>query len=145
MILTTFIMQLDRSSRNLPTRQSGPPFIFTPKPKMIENTINGSMARRLNRPTKSSAVRKLTISSATLFCSSTVPAAISCQGTSTGGISFISTIMMTAAMAPVITKAAMVVPIILPARLALFMLATAPEMDANTMGTTMQNIRLIKI
>ena len=51
--------------------------------------------------------------------------------------------MITAAIAPVTTNVAIVVPIILPARLRLFILATAPEMDANTSGTTMQNIMLI--
>ena len=50
---------------------------------------------------------------------------------------------MTAAIAPVTTNVAIVVPIILPARLRLFMLATAPEIDAKTSGTTMQNIMLI--
>lgn len=50
---------------------------------------------------------------------------------------------MTAAIAPVTTNVAIVVPMILPARLRLFMLATAPEIDAKTSGTTMQNIMLI--
>ena len=51
--------------------------------------------------------------------------------------------MMTAAMAPVITKVTMVVPMILPARWRLSILATEPAMEANTRGTTMQNIRLM--
>ena len=47
-------------------------------------------------------------------------------------------------MAPVTAKVATVVPMIFPARLRLFILATALEMDANTRGTTMQNIMLMK-
>ena len=54
-----------------------------------------------------------------------------------------STYIRMAAMAPVTTKVATVTPIILPARLRLFILATALEMDANTKGTTMQNIMLM--
>lgn len=46
-------------------------------------------------------------------------------------------------MAPVITKVATVVPMILPARLRLRMLATDPAMEANTRGTTTQNIMLM--
>ena len=71
---------------------------------------------------------------------STSPVARSLQGSRTGGISFISTIMMTAAMAPVTTKVKMVLPMILPARLRLFIVAMDPEIEENTMGTTMQNI-----
>jgi len=52
-----------RLSRNFPTRVSPPPVRFTAKPKSKENTINGSMACRDSSPTKSSAVKKLTISS----------------------------------------------------------------------------------
>jgi len=36
-----------------------------------------------------------------------------------------------------------VTPMIFPARLRLFMLATALEMEAKTMGTTIQNMRLM--
>ena len=50
---------------------------------------------------------------------------------------------MTAAMAPVMTKVATVVPMILPARFMLFMLAMEPAMDTNTSGTTTQNIMLM--
>ena len=52
-------------------------------------------------------------------------------------------VMMTAAMAPVMTKVATVVPMILPARFMLFMLAMEPAMDTNTRGTTTQNIILM--
>ena len=48
-------------------------------------------------------------------------------------------------MAPVTTKVATVVPRILPARLREPMLATDPAMEANTSGTTTQNIMLMKI
>ncbi len=51
--------------------------------------------------------------------------------------------MITAAMAPVTTNVPTVTPMILPARFRLCILATALEIEANTMGTTMQNIRLI--
>ena len=51
--------------------------------------------------------------------------------------------MITAAIAPVTTKVPTVTPMILPARLRLCILATALEMDANTRGTTMQNIMLM--
>ena len=98
------------------------------------------MALRLSRPEKSLTVKKFTIRSGMEMGLSTSPAARSLQGSRTGGISFISTIMMTAAMAPVMTKVKMVVPMILPARLRLFIVAMDPEIEENTMGTTMQNI-----
>ena len=49
--------------------------------------------------------------------------------------------MMTAAIAAVTRKVAMVTPMILPARLALCILAIDDEMEQNTVGTAMQNIR----
>ncbi len=52
------------------------------------------MARRLSRPTKSSAVKKLTIISVMVACSPTSSAARSAQGDSTGGKIFIKTNMM---------------------------------------------------
>ena len=67
----------------------------------------------------------------------------SCQGSSTGGKIFMMTNMITAAMAPVTTKVITVVPMILPARLRLRTLATELAMDANTSGTTTQNIMLM--
>ncbi len=75
--------------------------------------------------------------------SSTTPSERLLQGSRTGGISFISTIIMVAAMAPVITKVKMVVPMILPARRRLRMVAMEPAMEENTIGTTMQNIMLM--
>ena len=48
-----------------------------------------------------------------------------------------------AAMVAVTQKVSTVTPIIFPARLGDAMLAMAEEMDRNTMGTTMQNMRLI--
>ncbi len=101
------------------------------------------MARRLRRLTKSSAVKKLTIIWAMVACSPISSAGISVQGTSTGGNRRISTYIMTAAIAPVTTNVATVMPMILPARLRLSMLATALEMEANTIGTTTQNIMLM--
>ena len=67
----------------------------------------------------------------------------SVQGASTGGKIFIRANIITAAMAPVMTKVATVVPMILPARLRLRMLATDPAMEAKTRGTTTQNIMLM--
>ena len=143
MICTNFIITLERPASHLPTMESFPPVICTEKPKRMEKTIRGSMARRLSRPTKSSAVKKLTIISVMVACSPTSSAARSAQGDSTGGEIFINTNMMTAAMAPVITKVTMVVPMILPARWRLSILATEPAMEAKTSGTTTQNIILI--
>ena len=65
------------------------------------------------------------------------------QGSSTGGTSFMTMNMMTAATAPVTTKVSTVVPMILPARFRLRTLATELEMEANTSGTTTQNIILM--
>ena len=47
------------------------------------------------------------------------------------------------AMAAVTRNVAMVTPMILPARLTLFMLAMAEAMEQNTIGTTTQNIMLM--
>ena len=101
------------------------------------------MALRVSRPTKSLAVKKLTIMSEMEAYSPISSEGMSFQGTSTGGKIFISVNMMTAAMAPVMTKVATVVPMILPARFMLFMLAMEPAMDTNTRGTTTQNIMLM--
>ena len=65
------------------------------------------------------------------------------QGVSTGGKIFISTNMITAAMAPVTTKVATVVPRILPALFFDLIPAMDPDIDANTSGTTIQNIMLM--
>ena len=54
-----------------------------------------------------------------------------------------TTYMITAAMAAVIIKVATVTPMILPAFFMESMLAMAEAMEQNTMGTTMQNIRLM--
>ena len=51
--------------------------------------------------------------------------------------------MMTAANAPVTTNVTIVVVTIFPARLRLDMLAIALAMDEKTIGTTMQNMRLM--
>ena len=142
-IWTTFIMASDRLVSRLATGLSGPGPRFTPKPNRMEKTIRGSMALRLSRAEKSPTVKKFTIRSGMEMGSSTTPSARSLQGTRTGGMIFISTIMMAAAMAPVTMKVRMVVPMIVPARLRLRMVAMEPAMEANTMGTTMQNIMLM--
>ena len=141
--MTNFIITLAKSSSHLPTTVSLPPLRLTAKPKSREKTMRGSMALRLRRLTKSSAVKKLTIICERVAYSPSSSAGIFCQGTRTGGTRRMSTYMMAAAMAPVTTKVPKVTPMILPARLRLPILATAPAMDAKTMGTTMQNIMLM--
>ena len=143
MILTNFSITLLRSDSHLPTRQSGPPARFVAKPNSREKTIRGSMALRLSRPEKSETVKKLTIMSEMEAYSPISSEGISLQGVNTGGKIFISMNMITAAMAPVMTKVAMVLPRILPARLRLRIFATELAMEANTSGTTTQNIMLM--
>ena len=82
---TTFKRQFVMSCRTFAVRQSAPPLKFTPKPMRIEKTMSGSIARRERSAAKSSTVKKLTSSSATLACASTVPATAFAQGSSTGG------------------------------------------------------------
>ena len=102
------------------------------------------MALRLNSSVKSGFVKKLTIMSATPSVPPTSPSIIAYSPV-TGGMSRTVTYMMTAAMAAVVTrKVAMVTPMILPARFALCMLAMEEEMEQNTVGTAMQNIRFRK-
>ena len=101
------------------------------------------MARRVKRPLKSLAVKKFTIMSARVAYSPISSAARFVQAAGTGGKTIISTYIMTAAMAPVTTKVPTVTPMIFPARFRLSMFATALEMEAKTMGTTTQNIRLM--
>ena len=117
--------------------------MFTAKPNSTENTMSGSMALRLSRPAKSPTVKKFTISSDTEAYSPISSDGISCHGTGTGGTTFIRANIMTAAISPVTTNTATVTPMILPARRMLFMPATAPAMEANTSGTTTQNIMLM--
>ena len=102
------------------------------------------MARRLRSPTKSSAVKKFTSSWDNDAYSPISPAGMSVQGARTGGKRRMSRYMIAAAMAPVTTKVPTVMPMIFPARARLRMLATALEMDAKTIGTTIQNMRLMK-
>ena len=128
---------------HLATAVSAPPAMFTAKPNSAEKTMSGSMALRLNSPAKSPTVKKFTISSDTEAYSPISPAGISCHGTGTGGTAFIRANMSTAAMVPVTTNTATVTPMIRPARRILLMLATDPAMDANTRGTTTQNIMLM--
>ena len=114
------------------------------KPNSRENTISGSIALLESSPTKSFAVKKFTIMSLVLAYSPISSASMFSQGVSTGGNIFMSTNMITAAIAPVTTKVTTVVPSILPALFFDFMPAMDPAMDANTKGTTIQNIMLIK-
>ena len=143
MILTNCIITSVRAASPRATGCRGPPDACTAKPSSTENTISGSMALRLRSPTKSLAVKKLTIMSDMDAYSPISSQGMAVQGTSTGGKSFISTNMITAAMAPVTTNTATVVPMILPARCRLSILAMDPAMDTNTRGTTTQNIMLM--
>ena len=65
------------------------------------------------------------------------------QGVSTGGYSFTTTNISAEASNPVNKNTATDTPTILPALRRSPILATAPAMEANTIGTTMQNIKLI--
>ena len=100
------------------------------------------MARRLNSSVKSGFVKKLTIMSATPSVPPTSPSIIAYSPV-TGGMIKTVTYMMTAAMAAVARNVAIVTPMILPARLALCMFAIADEIEQNTVGTAMQNIRFM--
>ena len=63
MSFTVFMMQPVMSSSNCAVLVSGPPFIWTPKPKMTAAMISGRMALRLSSSMKSGLVKKLTIMS----------------------------------------------------------------------------------
>ena len=82
---TTFKRQFVMFCRTFAVRQSAPPLRLTPKPMRMEKTMSGSIARRDSSAAKSSTVKKLTSSCATLACSSTAPAAASAHGSRTGG------------------------------------------------------------
>ena len=139
MILNVFMMQFVTSSSSFAVFVSAPP-IGMPKPNRIAATMSGRMALRLNSSVKSGFVKKLTIMSATPSVPPTSPST-SAYSPTTGGISRTVTYMMTAAIAAVTRKVAMVTPMILPARLALCMFAIDDEIEQNTVGTAMQNIR----
>ena len=113
------------------------------KPNSTENTISGSMALRLKSPAKSPTVKKFTSRSGSEAYSPISPAGISCHGASTGGTTFISANIIIAAMVPVATNTVTVMPNIRPARRIFPMLATDTATEANTSGTTTQNIMLM--
>ena len=143
MILKVFMMQLVMSSSSCAVLVCAPPAICTPKPKRTAATMSGRIALRLQSSVKSGFVKKLTIMSATPSVPPTSPSIIAYSPV-TGGMSRTVTYMMTAAMAAVVRKVAMVTPMILPARFALCMLAMEEEMEQKTVGTAMQNIRFRK-
>ena len=58
----TFRRMSVRSLSSSATRDSRPPHIWIPKPKMIAATISGRMARRLQSSVKSGFVKKLMMS-----------------------------------------------------------------------------------
>ncbi len=63
----TFISTLVISSSSAATLVSGPPHIWTPKPKKMPATISCRMERRLHSSGKSDLVKKPTISSPALM------------------------------------------------------------------------------
>ena len=140
MILNVFMMQFVTSSSSFAVFVSAPPAIWMPKPNRIAATMSGRMALRLNSSVKSGFVKKLTIMSATPSVPPTSPS-INSYSPTTGGMSRTVTYMITEAIAAVTRKVAMVTPMILPARLALCMFAIDDEMEQNTVGTAMQNIK----
>ena len=107
--------------------------------------MSGSIALRLRSPTKSLAVKKFTIISERDAYSPISSDGRSVHGSNTGGKIFRITNIITAATAPVTTKVPTVVPIIFPARPLLLIPAIELEIEANTKGTTTQNIMLMKI
>jgi len=88
-------------------------------------------------------VKKLTSSVASGAGSSTVPAAASVHGVSTGGKTRTMTSMIKAASSPVTTKTPSVAPRMRPALRRERVLAMLPASEQNTSGTTRQNIMLM--
>ena len=142
MSLTTFMMQLVISASSLAVMVFLPPAIWMPKPHRTAKTIRGRMALRLHSSTKSGLVKKLIIMSATPRVSPTSPAVASYWPCTRGKMRQ-TMYMMMAAMPAVTRKVTTVVPMILPAFFAFSILAMAEAMEQKTMGTTIQNIRLI--
>ncbi|MPM71850.1 hypothetical protein SDC9_118821 [bioreactor metagenome] len=136
------MMHCVRFCSSFATAVSGPPAICTPNPKRTAATIRGSMALRLHSSGKSGFVKKFTIISptATVFVSPAVSAYVP---VTTGNIRT-TTYMSTAAIAAVVRKVTMVVPMIFPARFKFCMLAMAELMETKTIGTTTQNMALMK-
>ena len=139
-----FIRQAFTSASIFAVAHSRPPFSWTPKPNRIAATISGRIALRLNSSVKSGLVKKLMIRVGTLI---SVASAVSTASKPCGTMGTRRTMiyMMTAAMPAVQRKVSTVVPMTLPAFLALVMLATALEIEKNTIGTTTQNIMLMKM
>ena len=144
MILTTFMMQPVTSSRSFAVMVFLPPDIWMPKPQRMAKMIRGRMARRDHSSIKSGLVKKLTIMSATPRVSPTSPSVTVYWPWTRGKMRQI-TYMMTAAMPAVTQKVATVTPMILPAFFMDSMLAMAEQMEQKTIGTTTQNIRLVKM
>jgi hypothetical protein len=100
------------------------------------------MALRLHSSGKSGFVKKFTIISptATVFASPASKAYVPV----TIGKNLTTTYMSEAAIAAVVRKVTSVVPMIFPARFKFCILAMAELMDRKTIGTTTQNMALIK-
>ena len=139
-----FIRQAFTSARIFAVRVSRPPLSWTPKPNRIAATIRGRIALRLNSSIKSGLVKKLMIRVGT---SISVASAVSTASKPCGtmGIRRTMMYMIIAATAAVQKKVTIVTPMTLPAFFALTMLATALEIEKNTIGTTTQNIMLMKM
>ena len=114
-------------------------------PEMMAKMMMGSMLLRLIRPLKSSTVRVLTIISLIFVASCMAASPMEMEVLAAGGQMLTTTSTRIAAQTPVAMKVITMLPRILPRRLMFSMLPTAVVMDTKTMGTTMVNIRLIKI
>ena len=143
MSFTVFIRHSVKLDKSRATGAPASPVHCTAKPKMMAATIRGSMAFRLQRAVKSGTVKKFT----SISEAETEPTSPSggAYVPVTRGTRRQTIYMITAAMAAVTKNVATVTPMIFPARRMLFILAMAEAMEQNTMGTTTQNIRLIKI
>ena len=134
-------MQSVTLARILAVRVSLPPDFCTPKPKRIAKTMRGRIALRLKSSKKSGFVKKFTSISATprpatsTLSSTTLPLEM--------GKMRMTMYMNTAAIAAVTRKVPTVTPMSLPARLAPAAFAMAEDIEKNTSGTTMQNMRFI--
>ena len=134
-------MQFVTSARIFAVRVSLPPEDCTPKPNRTAKTIRGRIALRLSSSKKSGLVKKFTSISAkprpaTSTLSSTTLFVVMGKIRRT-------MYMKTAAMAAVTRKVPTVTPMSLPARFAPEALAIAEDIEKNTRGTTIQNMRLM--
>ncbi|CBZ03794.1 hypothetical protein H04402_01986 [Clostridium botulinum H04402 065] len=103
------------------------------------------MFLRLIRPEKSSTVKEPTIIELILALSCTFALSIAIAVFAAGDQILTTTRTSTAAKHPVTTKVNIRLPKILPKRFMFSILPTAVAIETNTIGTTIVNIKLIKI